>query len=124
MIKEWAASDCAQILRSHALPRLVQPRQRCGCDLIVHVGLTRYLAGQQREEIRNEPRERLGIDLSAGILSQLCNRFLVGLECLHLLRSPYLRAAMQGGDPLHLDASCDRGRADSSSAWMAGVVGC
>lgn len=110
VVKQCVASDCTQILRSEALGRLVKPRQRYGYDLIVHVGLARYLAGQQREEIRSELRERLGIDLSTGTLSQLCDRFLVALECLHLLRAPYLRAAMQGGYPLHLDATCDRGK--------------
>jgi hypothetical protein len=89
---------------------VVRPRQRYGYDLIVYVGLARYLAGKQREEIRNELRQRLGIDLSTGTVSQLCDRFLVALECLHLLRVPYLRAAMQGGYSLHLDATCDRGK--------------
>jgi len=110
VVKQCVASDCTQILRSDALARLVKPRQRCGYDLIVHVGLARYLAGQQREEIQSKLRENQGIDLSTGTISQLCDRFLVALECLHLLRTPYLRAAMQGGYPLHLDATCDRGK--------------
>jgi len=64
---------------------------------IVHVGLARYLGGRQREEIRAELRERHGIGLSNGTVSNLCDRFLVGLERLHVHRTPALRAAMDGG---------------------------
>jgi hypothetical protein len=97
-------------VRSETLHRLVKLRQRYAYDLIVYVGLARYLAGKQREEIQNELRENRGIDLSTGTISHLCDRFLCYLECLHLLRAPYLRAAMQDGYPLHLDATCDRGK--------------
>jgi len=110
VVKRCVADECAHVARSEALRRLVKPRQRYGYDLIVYVGLARYLAGKQRDEIRNDLRQRLGIELSAGTLSQLCDRFLVALECLHLLRAPYLRGAMQGGYPLHMDATCDRGK--------------
>lgn len=95
---------------SEALRRVVKPGQRYGYDLIVHVGLARYLRGKQRGEIRHELLEHRGIELSAGTVSALCDRFLMALETLHLLRSPYMRAAMQGGYPLHLDATCDRGK--------------
>jgi hypothetical protein len=110
VIKQCVADECAQILRSEALRRIVKPRQRYGYDLIVCVGLARYLRGMQREEIRDELCRAHGIELSVATVSGLCDRFLIALECLHLLRSPYLRAAMQGGYPLHLDATCDRGK--------------
>lgn len=95
---------------SEELRRLVPARQRYGYDLIVHVGLARYLGGRQRDEIRAELRDEHGIELSAGTVSNLCDRFLVGLERLHLHRASALRAAMQGGYPLHLDATCEHGR--------------
>jgi hypothetical protein len=110
VIQQCVADGCAQIVRSQALRRIVRPRQRFGYDLIVHVGLLRYLQGMQREEIREQLRRVHGIELSAATVSGLCDRFLVALESLHLLRAPYLRAAMQGGYPLHLDATCDRGK--------------
>ena len=43
-------------------------------------------------------------------MSALCDRFLHLLGCLHRQRAPALRAAMQHGYPLHLDATCDQGR--------------
>ena len=108
--KQCVTDGCGQIVRSEALSRLVKPCQRYSYDLIVYAGLARYLGGKQREEIRRELHQSLGIDLSAATVSGLCDRFLVALECLHLLRAPYLRAAMPGGYPLHLDATCDRGK--------------
>ena len=110
VVKQCVADQCAQTVRSQALRRIVRPRQRYGYDLVVHVGLGRYLRGMQREEIRDQLSRAYGIELSAATVSGLCDRFLVALECLHLLRAPSLRAAMQGAYPLHLDATCDRGK--------------
>lgn len=97
-------------LGSRTLAQIVKPRQRFGYDLIVHVGLGRYLRGLQRGEMRAELYQTHRIRLSEASVSGLCDRFLVYLESLHLLRSPYLRAAMQDGYPLHLDATCELGR--------------
>lgn len=111
---------------SEKLRRLVPSRQRYGYDLIVHVGLARYLGGRQREEIRAELVARHGIDLSDGTVSNLCDRFLVRLERLHLHRAPALRAAMDGGYPLHLDATCEHGRGGlfvALDGWRGWVLG-
>ena len=40
----------------------------------------------------------------------MCDRFLLSLETLHLLRAPALRDAMKDGYPLHLDATCEYGK--------------
>ncbi len=95
---------------SEELSRLVKPHQRYGYDLIVHVGLARYLRGKQREEIRAELYQARGLRLSDGSISNLCDRFLVYFEALHLARVPELRRAMQAGYPLHLDATCEHGK--------------
>lgn len=111
---------------SEELRRLVPLRQRYGYDLVVHVGLARYLRGQQREEIRADLSDRLDIDLSDGTVSNLCDRFLVRLERLHLHRAPALRAAMEGGYPLHLDATCEKGRGGlfvALDGWRGWVLG-
>jgi len=95
---------------SEALSRLVAPHQRYGYDLVVHVGLARYLRGKQRQEIRAELHQAHGLVLCEGSVSTLCDRFLVYLEALHLRRVPELRRAMADGYPLHLDATCERGK--------------
>lgn len=110
VLKHCAAGPRCQTVGSEKLRRLLPARVRYGYDLIVHVGLARHLRGRQRDEIRAELRDEHGIQVSSGTVSHLCDRFLVGLERLHLHRAPALRAAMEGGYPLHLDATCERGR--------------
>lgn len=102
-------SGCPSV-GSEELALLVPPRQQYGYDLIVYVGLQRYLAGQQREEIQEQLRLHKGIELSTGTVSNLCDRFLQMLETLHLLRTPDLRAALGGAWSLHIDATSDKGK--------------
>jgi len=103
-------APCCPVVGSQTLAQVVKPRQRHGYDLVVHVGLARYLRGMQREEIRAELNAQRDIQLSTGTVSHLCDRFLSWLEALHVLRAPQLRAAMEGGYPLHLDATSDSGK--------------
>ena len=98
------------IMCSDELAHLVKPHQRYAYDLVVHVGLARYLRGKQREEIRDELYQERGVTLSNGSISNLCDRFLTYFEALHLARVPELRHAMQAGYPLHLDATCEHGK--------------
>ena len=97
---------------SRRLAALAPPGQRFGYDLIVWVGLARYHHHLQRDEIR-AALARQGCPLSAGSVSALCDRFLVALEALHFQRARSLRAAMPHGYPLHLDATCDKGKGGS-----------
>jgi len=97
-------------MRSEALAHAVPRHQRYGYDLIVHVGLARYLGGRQRAEIRADLARQRGIWLSDATVSNLCDRFLARLEALHLRRVAHLRTAMADGYPLHLDATSDQGK--------------
>ena len=126
VLKQCKAEAACPSMGSEALRRLVPPRQRYTYDLIVHVGLQRYLGARQRDEIRAELREKPGIKLSAGTVSNLCDRFLLELERLHLHRAPALRDAMEGGYPMHLDATCERGRGGlfvALDGWRGWVLG-
>ena len=109
--KECSADSSHPVMKSEALSMIVRPRQRYGYDLIVHVGLARYMKRKQREEIRYELLSKRRIELSAGTISNLCDRFLTYLEVLHLVRSSYLKAAMgEHGYPLHIDATSEHGK--------------
>jgi hypothetical protein len=109
--KKCSADPAHPVAKSEALSLVVRPRQRFGYDLIVYVGLARYLRRKQRDEIRDELFRKRGIRLSAGTISNLCDRFLLYLEVLHLVRSPYLKAAMQSqGYSLHIDATSEHGK--------------
>jgi len=109
ILKRCRDNGCPPV-GSSALAQLVRPGQKYGYDLIVQVGLSRYLAGRQREEIRRMLYEDHGIELSAGSVSALCDRFLGYLEALHVACAPLLREGLEGGYPLHLDATCERGK--------------
>jgi hypothetical protein len=109
--KKCSADSSHPVMKSEALARIVRPRQRFGYDLIVYVGLARYLRRKQREEIRAELFRKRAITLCTGSVSNLCDRFLLYLEVLHLVRSPYLKAAMhEHGYPLHIDATSEHGK--------------
>ncbi len=111
VLKQCTVDPTHPVAHSVALARVVKPRQRYAYDLIVHVGLARYLRNKRREQIRAELDEQRRINLSNASVSVLCDRFLSYFEALHLLRAPELRAAMQPyGYPMHLDATNDRGR--------------
>ncbi|MCP4143051.1 MAG: hypothetical protein GY755_22635 [Chloroflexi bacterium] len=109
--KKCSVDSSHPALKSEGLTQIVRPRQRFGYDLIVHVGLARYLRRKQREEICEELFRKRAIKLSPGSVSNLCDRFLLYLEALHLERSPHLRTAMQEhGYPLHMDATSEHGK--------------
>ncbi len=110
IFKQCVDNRAHPLLGSNALSGLVKPGQRYAYDLIVQVGLARYLRGQQREEIRAELTQQRGISISDGSVSNLCDRFLSYLEALHRARVPELRHAMHEGYPLHLDATCEHGK--------------
>ncbi len=112
VLKRCKMDSSHPVAHSQALARIVRPLQRYGYDLIVQVGLARYFRNKRRDEIRTELYEQRRIELSEGSVSILCDRFLHYFEALHLDRAPCLRAAIQsdGGYPLHLDGTNDRGK--------------
>jgi len=111
VLKECSKDPAHPVAHSEALAHIVRPRQHYAYDLVVQVGLARYLRHKHREEIRAELRKQHRIELSDGTVSILCNRFLSYLEALHCVRSPYLRATMAPyGYPMHLDATNDQGK--------------
>ncbi|MGI9333309.1 MAG: hypothetical protein ACR2RL_09160 [Gammaproteobacteria bacterium] len=110
VLKHCPGDESHPAVGSNALSRLVKPAQRYGYDVVVYVGLARYLRGKQRTEIQAELLEHCAIELSQASISNLCDRFLSYLEALHLARATALRAAMHSGYPLHIDATCEHGR--------------
>lgn len=98
--------------RPSCLTERLLPCSMAGYDVMVFVGLERFVHYRQREEIRQALRREHGVSLSSGEISNLCKRFLVYLEELHQARTPQLREALEadGGWPLHVDATCEDGR--------------
>lgn len=95
---------------SEALSQMVPSGQRYGYDLIVWIGMARYLRNLQRKEIRAELFHEKDIILSDGSISEVCDRFLLYFEALHVSCAPDLRVAMENGYPLHIDATNEYGK--------------
>lgn len=113
--------------RAHALATRLPPKGTVGYDVVVFVGLARFLAHRQREEIRASLAQH-GLVLSAGEISVLGRRFLAYLEALHQARADDLRAALEtdGGWPLHIDATGEDGRGTllvAFAGWRRWVLG-
>ena len=68
--KKCSVDSSHPVFKSKALARIVRPRQRFGYDLIVYVGLARYLRRKQREEICDELFRKRAIKLSVGSVSK------------------------------------------------------
>ena len=127
------ASECRHegsriVHRPATLAGLIPPGSVVGYDVMVHVGLQRFVHHQQRDEIRAGLQKEHGILLSSGEISDLGRRFLVYLEALHREKAPALRAAMEadGGWPLHIDATGEDGRGTllvAFSGWRRWVLG-
>jgi hypothetical protein len=114
--------------RAPALTELVPPKSTVGYDILVYVGIQRFVGHRQREEIRASLAQEHGIHLSSGEISELGQRFLLYLEALHRDSAPALRAvlAADGGWPLHLDATGEDGRGTllvALAGWRRWVLG-
>jgi len=113
--------------RSETLAELIPPKSKVGYDVMVHVGLERFIHHRQREEIR-ATLAKDGIALSSGEISELGKRFLIYLEALHEASAPALRSAMEAdaGWPLHIDGTGEGGRGTllvAFSGWRKWVLG-
>jgi hypothetical protein len=128
------AAGCRAEGRKHAthraptLARRIQPGHTVGYDVMVHVGLARFVDYRQRDEIRRSLQIEHGISLSSGEISDLARDFLRHLARLHHDRAPHLRYALEsdGGWPLHVDATGEDGRGTllvALTGWRRWVLG-
>jgi hypothetical protein len=97
--------------RSSELAQRLPPRGTVGYDVIVFVGIKRFVEYRQRKHIQTLLYERYGVVLSTGEISLVEKDFLVYLAALHLEHAPALRAALSedGGWPMHVDATGEDG---------------
>jgi hypothetical protein len=110
------------------LAALIPPRSVIGYDVMVYVGLERFLHYRQREEIRASLAADYGLSLSSGEISVLSHRFLAYLARLNQASSPALKAALaaDGGWPLQIDATGEDGRGTllvAFTGWRQWVLG-
>lgn len=108
---------------SDALPR----GANVGYDVMVFVGLERFLHRRQREEIRAALLDE-GIDISTGEVSNLARKFVTYVARLHHAQAEKIKAVLEGdgGWPLHIDATGEAGRGTTLVAiagWRKWVLG-
>jgi hypothetical protein len=120
--------DTLMTRRSKSVIQALMPNSMDGYDLMVFVGRKRLLEHRQREEIRTQLKEKHGIGLSSGGVSNLTRRFLEYLLRLHHARADRLKAALEadGGWPMHVDATGEGGRGTLfvvMAGWRKWVLG-
>ena len=114
--------------RASSVAELIMPGRSVGYDVMVWIGLERFLHHRQREEMRSTLTREYAITLSAGEISILSRLFLDYVRRLHETCSPKLRRALEndGGSPWHLDATCEDGRGTllvALAGWRRWVLG-
>jgi len=120
-------SGALVIRRATCLSEVLLPGSNAGYDVMVFVGLERFLRHRQREEIQVALGEQ-GIDISTGEVSKLSRKFVRYLARLHRARAEKLKAVLEhdGGWPLHVDATGEAGRGTMLAViagWRKWVLG-
>lgn len=111
-----------------SLGKHLVPGRGVGYDILVFVGLQRFIHHRQREEIRTALEREHGIVVSSGSVSELARLFLEYVARLHRDRADRIRAVLQsdGGWPLHVDATGEDGRGTlfvAMAGWRGWVLG-
>ena len=114
--------------RAAALQEALIPGRSVGYDVMVYIGVQRYLHHRQREELQDLLLRDQGLSLSTGTISDLARLFCKYLRTLHEARIPDVRAALarDGGWPLHIDATGENGRGTllvAYAGWRRWVLG-
>ena len=100
-----------KLYRSEALAALVAPRHTYGFDVVVKVGLSRFLHCRQIEEIRAEIEGLLKRTVPESTVGDMIRQFVDLIRALHEYKVPVLRQALEtaGGYVLHVDGTCEEG---------------
>ncbi len=114
--------------RASSVVESIMPDSIVGYDVMVFVGLKRFLYHWQREEICAGLNKEHGIELSSGEISLMSRFFLGYLSRLHHARAKELKAALEsdGGYPMHVDATGENGRGTLlvvMAGWRKWVLG-
>lgn len=102
---------CGKVYGSEAYRQLVPPQGNYAFDLIVEVGLARFLRHRQDREIQEELNQRWRLHLPLSTINELAHAFLDYLAAVHQAHAPQLRKRLEedGGYSLHVDGTCEAG---------------
>ena len=114
--------------RAASLAERLPRKSNVGYDVMVLVGLQRFVHHRQREEIRTLLVEEYDVAISTGEISALQGRFVAYLQRPHVARCAAIRQVLvrDGGYPLHIDATGEDGRGTlliAYAGWRRWVLG-
>jgi hypothetical protein len=101
----------ASYVRSARLQRIVAPGANVAYDVLVSIGMARFLECRQCQEIARELSRHHGIDVPPRTVSYLAQKFVAYVEVVHQDSVDLLRKDMRrrGGYILHVDGTCEEG---------------
>ena len=119
-------SICKKVYPFESINRLVPPHGNFSYDIIVEVGLARFLKNKQNKEIQEDLSHRYQIILSSSTISELTNRFLDYFGAIHYANTDSILREIKerGGYVLYLDGTCEAGTdiifaaVDGISKWV------
>lgn len=99
------------VARSQQLAHIIAPGSEYAYDVLVRVGLARFLECRQSDEIRTELSRHYGIEVPVSTVSYLARKFIAYFQVVHHESIGLLRADMRGrgGYILHIDGTCEEG---------------
>lgn len=99
------------VARSQQLAHIIAPGAEYAYDVLVRVGLARFVECRQCDEIRTELSHHYGIEVPVSTISYLARKFIAYFQEVHRESIELLRADMQcrGGYILHVDGTCEEG---------------
>lgn len=97
--------------RSNKLSAIVASGCNIAYDVIVQIGLARFLECRQCEEIQQQLSRQHGIEVSVRTISQLSQKFVAYFQVVHQESIKLLSREMRdrGGYILHVDGTCEEG---------------
>jgi len=113
--------------RAECLSKALLPSSNLGYDVMVFVGMDRFLRYHQREQTQAALLDQ-GIQISTGEVTKLSRKFVHYLARLHRSRASDIKAVFErdGGWPLHVDATGEAGRGTMLAViagWRGWVLG-
>ncbi len=99
--------------RSHELRRIVPPGSKVAYDVLVRIGMARFLECRQLEEIQEDlsTRHPNHIEIPVKTIGYLTQKFVAYVQVVHQESILLLRRDMRrrGGYILHIDGTCEEG---------------
>ena len=98
-------------VRSQQLQRIVAPGSTVAYDVLVHIGIARFVECRQIEEIKRDLSHHHRVEIPERTISYVAQKFVAYVQIVHHQSVGLLREDMRhrGGYILHIDGTCEEG---------------